>query len=86
MIVTEVRDEVAAERRELAAVLGDLPPGSWQMPSLCAGWRVREVVAHITMLFRYSAAKFMAELVRSRGQVQPDGRPLRPARRPRRDQ
>lgn len=67
MVVTEVRDEVAAERRELAAVLGDLPPGSWQMPSLCAGWRVREVVAHITMPFRYSAAKFMTELVRSGG-------------------
>src|ERR1019366_4394859 len=39
----------------------------WQIPSLCAGWQVREVVAHLTMPFRYSAAKFMTELVRSGG-------------------
>jgi uncharacterized protein (TIGR03083 family) len=58
---------VAAERRELAAVLGGLPPGAWDEPSLCDGWRVREVVAHLTMPFRYSAARFAFELARSRG-------------------
>ncbi|MDX6298960.1 MAG: hypothetical protein QOF53_174, partial [Nocardioidaceae bacterium] len=30
-------------------------------------WRVREVVAHMTMPFRYPAPKFLGELLRSRG-------------------
>jgi uncharacterized protein (TIGR03083 family) len=58
---------IAAERRELADLLAGLPPESWEQPSLCAGWRVREVVAHITMPFRYSAPRFVVELARSRG-------------------
>jgi uncharacterized protein (TIGR03083 family) len=63
----ELAGAVAAERRELAAVLGGLPPGAWDEPSLCDGWRVREVVAHLTMPFRYSAARFAFEVARSRG-------------------
>jgi uncharacterized protein (TIGR03083 family) len=34
----------------------------WDTPSLCEGWRVREVVAHLTMPARYSEDAFMAEL------------------------
>ena len=63
----ELAGAVAAERRELAAVLGGLPPSAWDEPSLCDGWRVREVVAHLTMPFRYSAARFAFEVARSRG-------------------
>jgi uncharacterized protein (TIGR03083 family) len=62
-----IQDMIAAQRGELAAVLGELPAGRWDAATLCAGWRVREVVAHITMPFRYSAPRFMAELARSRG-------------------
>lgn len=62
-----IQAAIAAERRDLAAVLTDLPGPMWDAPTLCAGWRVREVVAHMTMPFRYSAARFAAELVRSRG-------------------
>ena len=62
-----IQDMIAAQRGELAAVLGELPTGRWDAPTLCAGWRVREVVAHITMPFRYSAPRFMVELARSRG-------------------
>jgi uncharacterized protein (TIGR03083 family) len=63
----ELAGAIAAERRELAGLLGRLPPDAWDKPSLCAGWRVREVVAHITMPFRYPAARFALELARSRG-------------------
>ena len=35
-------DEIAAERTELAEVLGGLSPDAWGAQSLCAGWRVRE--------------------------------------------
>jgi uncharacterized protein (TIGR03083 family) len=63
----EVRAMIAAERRDLAGVFGGLPDRSWDLPTLCAGWRVREVVAHMTMPFRYSTPRFITELVRSGG-------------------
>ena len=63
----EITASIAAERRELAAILGGLPPESWDSPTLCAGWRVREVVAHITMPFRYAPPRFAFEMIRSRG-------------------
>ena len=62
-----VRDMIAAQRGELAAVLDGLPASGWDEPTLCAGWRVREVVAHITMPFRYGGRRFVLELARSRG-------------------
>jgi uncharacterized protein (TIGR03083 family) len=62
-----IQDMIAAQRGELAAVLSGLPADDWDRPTLCAGWRVREVVAHITMPFRYSGPRFIFELARSRG-------------------
>jgi len=62
-----IRDMIAAQRAELAEVLAGLPGSSWDEPTLCAGWRVREVVAHITMPFRYGRGRFAIELARSRG-------------------
>jgi len=64
---SELPVKIAAERRELARVLSDLPASAWDAQTLCAGWRVREVLAHVTMPFRYSAARFAAELARSGG-------------------
>ena len=62
-----IRDMIAAQRAELAEVLAGLPGPGWDQPTLCAGWRVREVVAHVTMPFRYSGRRFVFELARSRG-------------------
>ena len=62
-----IQDMIAAQRGELAAVLDALPASGWDEPTLCTGWRVREVVAHVTMPFRYSGRRFVAELARSRG-------------------
>ncbi len=53
---------VAAEFDPLADQLETLRPDSWDTPSLCAGWRVREVVAHLTMAARYDEAAFMTQL------------------------
>ncbi|MEU8382396.1 maleylpyruvate isomerase family mycothiol-dependent enzyme [Streptosporangium sp. NPDC048865] len=64
---TEVRKAIAAERRDLAEVLAGLPERRWDEPTLCAGWRVREVVAHMTMPFHYSTSRFVIEMLRSRG-------------------
>jgi uncharacterized protein (TIGR03083 family) len=63
----DVRDMIAAQRGELAEMLAGLPAARWDEPTLCEGWRVREVVAHITMPFRYSGRRFMLELAKSRG-------------------
>jgi hypothetical protein len=62
-----IRDMIAAQRAELAEVLTGLPEPSWDEPTLCTGWRVREVVAHITMPFRFSGRRFALELAKSRG-------------------
>ena len=43
----DVRRLAREERADFAAFLGTLPPEQWQAPSLCAGWRVRDVVAHV---------------------------------------
>lgn len=62
-----LRGAIATERRELAAVLAGISSRAWDSPSLCDGWRVREVVAHMTMPFRYSAARFGLEMAKSGG-------------------
>jgi uncharacterized protein (TIGR03083 family) len=62
-----IRDMIAAQRIELAEDLAGLAGTSWDEPTLCAGWRVREVVTHITMPFRYSRGRFALELAKSRG-------------------
>ncbi|MBB4774436.1 maleylpyruvate isomerase family mycothiol-dependent enzyme [Actinomadura livida] len=58
--------ETRAERERLADLLGDLAPEQWDTPSLCDGWRVREVVAHMTMAYRTKAIQVMAGIVRAR--------------------
>ncbi|MFI5774551.1 maleylpyruvate isomerase family mycothiol-dependent enzyme [Streptomyces sp. NPDC051658] len=65
----DIRAAIAAERRELAAMLDGLSAEEWDAPTLCGGWRVREVAAHMTMGFRYSLPKMAWELVRSRGNL-----------------
>ena len=53
---------VAAEFLALAGLLDSATEAQWDTPSLCAGWRVREVIAHMTMAARYSVDEIMAEL------------------------
>jgi uncharacterized protein (TIGR03083 family) len=63
----DLRALVVTERHAFGNVLEALPATAWDAPSLCAGWRVREVVAHMTMPFRYSTPRFLGEMVRSGG-------------------
>ena len=35
------------ENADFTAYLRELPPEDWERPSLCEGWRVRDVVGHI---------------------------------------
>jgi uncharacterized protein (TIGR03083 family) len=54
----------------LADSLEQLDPGAWDSPSLCEGWRVREVIAHVTMPARLTAEQFGAELTAVNGDFQ----------------
>ncbi|MGX6601442.1 maleylpyruvate isomerase family mycothiol-dependent enzyme [Micromonosporaceae bacterium Da 78-11] len=67
MTEQQVRAAVVAERTELAEMLGGLSAAQWDAPTLCAGWRVREVVAHMTMAFRMSTPRFVLEMLKARG-------------------
>ncbi|WP_330261445.1 maleylpyruvate isomerase family mycothiol-dependent enzyme [Streptomyces sp. NBC_00539] len=65
----DIRAVIADERRELAEVLEGLSADEWDAASLCAGWRVREVAAHMTMGMRYSLPEVARELIRARGSL-----------------
>ena len=45
----QVWQAIDDERASLAALLDDLSEQEWETPSLCAGWRVRDVAAHLTL-------------------------------------
>lgn len=62
----QLTNETHAERARLVGLFSDLTPEQWSTPSLCEGWRVREVVAHITMPFRTKPLGYMAGVVRAR--------------------
>lgn len=38
---------IDTERASLADLLAELTPAQWDTPSICPGWRVREVAAHV---------------------------------------
>lgn len=58
----ELQPAVEAAFVTLADTLEALPREQWETASLCEGWRISEVVAHMTMAARYSQEQFMAEL------------------------
>lgn len=58
--------DVEAERLALADLLDTLDDREWQVQSLCAGWTVHEVVAHLTLADREFATT-MLRLARTRG-------------------
>jgi uncharacterized protein (TIGR03083 family) len=49
MDLDDVWCTIDAERASLADLLDDLSPAEWEVPSLCAAWRVRDVAAHLTL-------------------------------------
>ncbi|MEO7587716.1 MAG: maleylpyruvate isomerase family mycothiol-dependent enzyme [Arachnia sp.] len=56
-----------AERRRLVGLLTDLAPADWDEPSLCDGWRVRDVAAHLSMAYRYSGWAVLRGVLGARG-------------------
>ena len=61
---------VHAERRALAADLAGLTPEQWATPSLCTGWSVHDVLAHLVATAKETPAGFLAGMVRSGFRIQ----------------
>lgn len=57
------------ERRDLADFLDGLTPEQWAHPSLCAGWSVRDVAAHVVSFEEMTPRQLTARLVKGRLQM-----------------
>ncbi|SBS76861.1 conserved hypothetical protein [uncultured Mycobacterium sp.] len=54
------------ERDEFADLLAGLNDRQWNAPSLCGGWRIRDVAAHVIAYLDRSRAAFTATLAKHR--------------------
>lgn len=55
-----------AERSELTDLLETLTPGQWEHPTLCRGWRVHDVVAHLVSYEEHGPTDLARRLLRAR--------------------
>ncbi|OBF57452.1 hypothetical protein A5787_25045 [Mycobacterium sp. 852002-50816_SCH5313054-b] len=58
-------DTIAAERGALATDLAGLTPAQWETPSLCAGWTVRDIVAHLSATASLNPATFFLNMAKA---------------------
>jgi uncharacterized protein (TIGR03083 family) len=57
---------VDRERLELATLLESLSDEEWEQPSLCEGWRIRDVAAHLA-LAHTGPRQVLVDMARARG-------------------
>jgi uncharacterized protein (TIGR03083 family) len=62
----DVRRLAHDERADLATFLATLSRQQWQAPTLCAQWRVRDVVAHVISYDELDTRSLLAHAIRSR--------------------
>lgn len=62
----DIWSAVHAERRRLVADLADLDDERWTTASLCPGWTVHDVVAHLVDTARTGRMGFLREMLRAR--------------------
>jgi uncharacterized protein (TIGR03083 family) len=60
--MADVWPMIHAERASFADTLPGLTTEQWEVPSLCAGWRVRDVVAHMTAAGHKTPLGFLGDL------------------------
>lgn len=61
-----LQDAIVAERTALAAQLDGLDQAQWEAGSLCDGWSVEDVVAHLTAAATVGPARWIASMVAAR--------------------
>jgi uncharacterized protein (TIGR03083 family) len=65
----DITPAVEAERLRIADVLDGLAPEEWTVPSLCGGWTVKVVVAHLTLATRLSPFSAVRGVIAARGDI-----------------
>ena len=68
MAPQQVWPVIEAQRLKLASLLEQLSPAEWAQPSLCTGWTVRDVAAHLT-LQQLGPAEAIGMMARWRGSL-----------------
>jgi uncharacterized protein (TIGR03083 family) len=63
--MSDIWPVIHAERRALADDLTDLTPEQWRTPSLCPGWSVHDVLAHMVSTAKLTPPAFFAALAAS---------------------
>lgn len=61
----DVWPTIHAERKALAADLEALNDRQWATPSMCTGWTVRDVLAHMTATARIGQLQFVGKMAAS---------------------
>src|SRR5215213_2134313 len=56
---------IRTERASLVDALAGLSDDAWQQPSLCVGWSVREVVAHLISTAQMTPPRFFGRMIAS---------------------
>ncbi|GLI02630.1 maleylpyruvate isomerase family mycothiol-dependent enzyme [Phytohabitans aurantiacus] len=64
----EIWRAIDAHRLRVADLLDRLSPDEWERPSLCAGWTVRDVAAHLT-LQQLTLRESLPPFLRARGDL-----------------
>ncbi len=64
--MTDLWSLVATERGALVNDLADLTAAQWVSPSLCSGWTVRDVVAHLSAAASTGPGAFVGQFARAR--------------------
>jgi uncharacterized protein (TIGR03083 family) len=62
----ELRNLIEAEQTDFAAMLRELTPEQWAVPSLCEGWTVHDVVLHIAWHTHNTDVARVAQLFKAR--------------------
>lgn len=63
MVEVAVMDMATAERRDLLELLDGLSDAHWDAPTLCNGWAVRDLVAHVISYDEVGAAGLAKQAV-----------------------
>ena len=67
MTPAQVAEMIRAERLGLCELLRSCSPEAWLTPSLCDGWAIRDVVAHLVLATTETWQSFLVGMVKYRG-------------------
>ena len=62
-----VESATTEERLALCSILERLKPEEWDVPSLCDGWAVRDVVGHLTLATHETLRDMVVGVIKARG-------------------